>query len=178
VHAERHQHLYEMIRAFKTAMLVTQATSGPLAARPLAIAGLGAHGEIYFATSSGSPKIADIQADANVLLTMQSDTRFVCVSGRARVIHDRTLIRQLWSEAWRLWYPTGLDDPCLCLLAVEPLEGEFWDDAGSEGLKALLAATKAYLCGERLATEDAHAHAKVDLRRGRHEPSITADKER
>jgi general stress protein 26 len=164
VTASERQHLYELLKGFKVAILVTRAGASGMHARPLAIADVPADGELVFATSSSSGKVAEIAADANVLVTFQAQSHCVCLSGRARVLQDRALIRQLWSEAWRIFYPGGSDDPCLCLIAVEPSEGEYWDNAGLQSLKYLFRGAKAYLSGERLTTDAAHEHAKVDLK--------------
>jgi general stress protein 26 len=79
------------------------------------------------------------------------------------VIRDRALIEDLWRESWRIWFPDGMDDPMLCLLAVEPRKGEYWDSSGIKGLTSLFKGALAYLRGKRMETDEAHAHAKVDL---------------
>jgi len=84
-------------------------------------------------TSSASPKVGEIEADPRVLVTFQNGAQFVCVAGTARVRRDRARLQ--WSESWRIWYPAGVDDPCLCLLAVQPSAGEYWDHAGIKGFK-------------------------------------------
>jgi len=133
-------------------------------ARPLTVADVPADGEILFATSSSSPKVAEIEADPRVLVIFQNGAQFVCISGTARVSRDRARLQQLWSESWRIWYPAGVDDPSLSLLAVDPSEGEYWDNAGVKSLKYLFAGARAYIRGDRLTTDAAHAHAKVDLK--------------
>jgi general stress protein 26 len=164
VNAEARHHLYAVIRGFKTALLITHAAGEGMHARPLAVADVPADGEILFATSSASPKVAEIEADPRVLVTFQNGTQFACVSGTARVSRDRARLQQLWSESWRIWYPAGVEDPTLCLLAVQPSEAEYWDDTGVKSLKHLWRGVTAYLRGTRLSTEAAHAHAKVDLK--------------
>jgi general stress protein 26 len=73
-------------------------------------------------------------------------------------------LQQLWSESWRIWYPAGLDDRSLCLLAVQPSAGEYWDNAGLKSRKYLFQGATAYIRGDRLTTDAAHDHAKVDLK--------------
>jgi general stress protein 26 len=164
VNADARHHLYAVISGFKTALLITHTAGEGMHARPLAVADLPADGEILFATSSSSPKVAEIEADPRVLVTFQNGAQFACISGTARLSRDRARLQQLWSESWRIWYPAGVDDPTLCLLAVQPSEAEYWDDAGVKSLKHLWRAVTAYLRGTRLGTEAAHAHAKVDLK--------------
>jgi general stress protein 26 len=164
VNAEPRHHLYAVIRGFRTALLITHAADGGMHARPLAVADVPADGEILFATSSSSPKIAEIEADPRVLISFQNGAQFACVCGTARVSRDRARLQQLWSESWRIWYPAGVDDPSLCLLAVQPSAGEYWDNAGVKGLKYLFQGATAYIRGDRLSTDAVHAHAKVDLK--------------
>jgi general stress protein 26 len=158
------QHLYQVIRGFKTAMLISHAAGeAGLHARPLAVADVPADGEIVFATSLSSPKVAEIAADPRVLVTFQSGSACAAVTGMARVSHDRERLAALWSETWRIWYPAGIDDPDLCLIAVTPSAAEYWDNSGIKSLQYLFKGAKAYLLGERLETDEAHAHAKLDL---------------
>lgn len=164
MNAEPRHHLYAVIRGFKTALLISHGPDGSMHGRPLAVADVPADGEILFATSSSSPKVAEIEADPRVLITFQNGAQFACVSGTARVSRDRARLQQLWSESWRIWYPAGLDDPSLCLLAVQPSAGEYWDNAGLKSLKYLFQGATAYIRGDRLTTDAAHDHAKVDLK--------------
>src|SRR5262245_32570072 len=146
-------------------MLITHAAGGAgFHARPLAVADVPADGEILFATSLASPKVAEIAADPRVLVTFQSGSACAAVAGTARVSDDRARLAELWSETWRIWYPAGLDDATLCLIAVTPSVAEYWDNSGTKSLKYLFKGAKAYLLGERMDTDEAHAHAKLDLR--------------
>jgi general stress protein 26 len=164
VNAGSQQHLYHLIRGFKTGMLISHAAGDAgLHARPLAIAEVPADGEILFATSISSPKVAEIAADPRVLVSFQSGSACAAVAGTARVSHDRERLAALWSETWRIWYPAGIDDPDLCLIAVTPSAAEYWDNSGIESLKYLFKGAKAYLLGERMETDAAHAHAKLNL---------------
>src|SRR4029079_1600349 len=102
--------------------------------------------------------------DANpaVSVTFQSRAQFASVHGNAYIVRDRALIEKLWSEAWRIWFPGGKDDPSLCLIRVEAREGEYWDNAGTQGVKYVLETVKAYAKGET-PNVDAKQNAKVGL---------------
>lgn len=145
---EESEHLYDLLRDFDTAMLITRAADGHLHARPMAIAELRADADAYFVTSIDSPKIAEIEADADVLLTFQGERQYAAVYGRANVIQDRQLIDRLWKEAWKLWFPRGKSDPSIALLRFDAERGEFWDNAGTRGVQYAFEAAKAYLRGE------------------------------
>ncbi len=86
------------------------------------------------------------------------------MNGTATVLRDKSLIDQLWSETWRLWFPMGKDDPTLCLLRVDAQSGEYWDRAGSNRLKYLFEGLKAVMQGTTPdVDEDPEQHAKVRL---------------
>src|SRR5262245_57478722 len=96
--AESRNHLYAVIRGFQTALLITHAPGGGMHARPLTVADVPTDGEILFATSSSSPKVAEIEADPRVLVTFQNGAQFVCILGTARVSRDRALATTVVGE--------------------------------------------------------------------------------
>jgi general stress protein 26 len=156
------QHLYELLQDFDTAMLVTRAGAGHLHARPMAVAELRADADAYFVTAIDSPKIAEIDADADVLLTFQSKRQYAAIYGRVNVVQDRNLIERLWKEAWQVWFPQGKDDPSIALLRFDAEHGEFWDNAGTRGLQYAFEAAKAYVRGEPPQTgPDQHGRVRL-----------------
>lgn len=154
-------HLKDMLKEFNTAMLVTRTDDGGLRSRPMAIAEARVDGVIYFSTAIDSPKIEELASDSRVNVALQSGSRFVSITGRARVVRDRALIERLWSEAWRVWFPGGKDDPTLCLIAVEPEEAEYWDRSGAKGIKSFFQMAKAYVSGAQPGDFDEEQHGKV-----------------
>jgi general stress protein 26 len=154
--------LYELLAGFTTGMLVTRPADGTLHARPLAVAELKSDADIYFSTSIGSPKIAEIEADPRVVITFQSPSQFVALRGQASVVRDRALIDKLWSDRWRVWFPGGRDDPDLCLLKFDAEAGEYWDNGGLQGAKFLFQSMKAIIAGRQPQKDDQQS-AKVDL---------------
>jgi general stress protein 26 len=159
---EEGRHLYDLLRDFDTAMLITRAADGHLHARPMAVAELRADADAYFVTSIDSPKIAEIEADADVLLTFQSERQFAAVYGRVNVIQDRQLIERLWQDAWKVWFPHGKDDTTIALLRFDAERGEFWDSAGTRGVQYAFEAARAYLRGDKPQV-DADRHGRVRL---------------
>lgn len=157
-------HLYELLSGFSTAMLVSHEPGSGLHARPMAVAELKPDAAACFATDRRSPKIAEISRDPNVLITFQSSSQYATVAGKASVVSDRAEIERLWSEAWKVWFPAGKDDPNLVILKVEPNHGEYWDNSGLEGVKYAFRGLKAYIKGEQPETDPAQ-HAKVAMGR-------------
>jgi general stress protein 26 len=158
---DTHKHFYDLVKDIKTAMMITRSGS-KLHARPMSVADLRADADAYFATSLDSPKVAEIEADPHVMITFQDGRQFAVLSGNARIVRDRALIDKLWSEAWKVWFPGGKDDPSLCLIKLDAQEGEYWDSSGTEGLRYLFEGVKAYVQGRKPET-DSDQHAKVKL---------------
>jgi general stress protein 26 len=156
------KHLYELIKHFPTAMVVTHAKDGSCHARPMAVAEIKPGTDAYFATTIDSAKIAEIEADPRILITFQSSSEFATLEGNATIVRDRILIDRLWSEAWRVWYPKGKDDPSLRLLKVSVEQGEYWDGSGIEGIKYMFEGMKAIFQGRR-PEMDSSQHSKVKL---------------
>jgi general stress protein 26 len=162
--AEQEEHLQEIVAGFSTGMLVTRTAGGGMHARPLAVAADPQRkqgGPIYFATSIESPKVAEIEAEPNVLVTFQGKARWAVVAGTAEVVRDRSLIDRLWSDDWRIFFPDGPGDKYLCILAIRPSAGEYWDDRGAAGARSSARGAVARAAGRRLETDEAHDHAKL-----------------
>jgi general stress protein 26 len=156
------KHLYDLIKDFNTAMLVTHGANGGMHGRPMRVAQLQAGADAYFATSIDSPKAKEIEADPRVLVLFQSTAKFAAVEGKATIVRDRALIEKLWVKEWSVWFPGGKDDPSLVLLKVDASSGEYWDNSGLQGLQYLFKGLKAILMKEKPEVDE-KVHAKVDL---------------
>jgi general stress protein 26 len=139
--------LQDLLQDFDTAMLVTRTPTGKLRSRPMALADVEPDGTLWFLTQRGSGKMEEIAGDMHVNVAMQSKSKFVSVTGNVSPVDDPAKVEQLWSEAWKVWFPGGKDDPNLLLLRVRGELGEYWDNSGTSGIKYLIEAGKAYLSG-------------------------------
>jgi general stress protein 26 len=142
------KHLLELLQDFDTAMLVTRSPGGRLHARPMDIAEITETGELWFCSGLDSGKISEIAGEPEVAVAIQGKTKYLSLSGRARVSTDPQHIARLWKEDWKVWFPDGPSDPNLCLVGIDPSEGEWWDNSGTRGLKFAFEAVKAYVKGE------------------------------
>jgi general stress protein 26 len=156
------EHLHDLIKSFRSAMLSTRTPDGGSHVRPMSVAKIAADDELYFATRLSSPKVGEISSNPSVTVTFQSNSEFAVLYGTARIVKDRSVIEQLWSEAWRVWFPGGKDDPNLALLAITPASAEYWDNSGIEGFKYLYEGLKAVMQKRTPEPSDAQ-HAKVRL---------------
>jgi general stress protein 26 len=139
------EHLYDLLEGFDTAMLVTRGHDGHMHARPMAVAEMHADADCYFVTSIDSPKVAEIYADADVLLTFQSAHQYAAIYGRVNIVRERALIDRLWRDTWKMWFPRGASDPTIALLRFDADRGELWNDLGLLGVQYKFEGTKAYM---------------------------------
>jgi len=156
------QRFLDLLKKFDTAMLVSHTPEGEARARPMAIAGVEENGGIWFVSRRADPKVAEIVADERVLVVMQGSSAYLSVTGHAEVIQDRERVQSLWSPSWKIWFKDK-QDPNLMLIHVRPVEAEFWDQGGFEGVKYLVRAAAAFVSGRQLAgsEHDPKQHAKL-----------------
>lgn len=162
--AELMDHFLGLLRNFDTATLVTHTLDHELHGRPMGIADVDDDGTIWFLTDGDSAKVSEIAEDSRVMVTLQSTTQYVVAKGRAQVVRDAKRIEELWKAADRVWF-TGKDDPALVLLSFFCEEAEFWDTAGTRGVKFAYKAAKALISGEPIKEDlgDPKVHAKLAI---------------
>ena len=162
---QQREHLDELVRTFRTAMLVTHGANGELRGRPMSVAGIEDSGDLWFSTGVSSAKADEMLVDPRVSVIMQNASRFVCVSGEAELIVNGAKAAELWNEAWRPWFPGGPHDPEFALVRVRAHGAEFWDISGVGGALYVLNAARHAATGTRLDDREARHHAKVALPR-------------
>jgi general stress protein 26 len=156
------ERLRALVKDISTAMLITHTEANRLRARPMAVARAEADDVLYFATDIESEKVSEILANSRTHVVFQDRSRYVFLTGTVTLSKDRGLVEKLWSESWRPWFPAGKHDPSLCLIVFEPEEGEYWDESGTNGLKYLFKAAKAYATGDRPEVDE-RTHGKTSL---------------
>lgn len=161
-HTQQIQQLAELIRDVDIAMFTTTGVDGRLYSRPLGTQQVAFDGDLWFATSADSPKVAEISLNpqVNVAYASPSKNTYVSVAGTARIVDDRAKVEELWSPAMKLFFPGGKDDPNLRLIHVRAESAEYWDGPGTLLGKALSFVLSA-VSDEPAALADT---GKVDLR--------------
>ncbi|MFN2454970.1 MAG: pyridoxamine 5'-phosphate oxidase family protein [Pyrinomonadaceae bacterium] len=154
--------LGEMIKDIKFAMLTTAEPDGTLRSRPMATQQTEFDGELWFFTAASTPKVDEIEQDHHVNLSYAAPDKnhYVSVSGKARLVRDRRKIEELWTPAYKAWFPKGLEDPDVALLNVRAEQAEYWDSSSS-AVVHLVGFVKAVATGEPY---EAGENKKVDLR--------------
>ncbi|WP_425613749.1 pyridoxamine 5'-phosphate oxidase family protein [Anatilimnocola sp. NA78] len=151
--------LAELISDIRVAMLTTFPRGGKPHARPMYTQKLDAKdfdGTLWFMTDAESVKVAELEANPDVLITYAapSKNRYVVVTGTARSERNPEKAHELWNIHAKGWYPAGPDDPNLALLRVHVGSAEFWD--GPSNTSYMLNLLKAVVTGTRIDTTGKH----------------------
>ncbi|HZJ52662.1 MAG TPA: pyridoxamine 5'-phosphate oxidase family protein [Myxococcaceae bacterium] len=151
----------DLIRGIRVAMLTTVDGDGELHSRPMATQDVDFDGTLWFFTAADSEKAAELEREArvNVSYADVDRSRYVSLSGSARLVRDRERIRELWKPFLKAWFPKGLDDPELALLEVAVTAGEYWDAPASR-LVRLAGLVKGALTGTGMPGGE-HGHLDV-----------------
>ena len=142
-------HLVALLRDFGAATLVTRARGGSLHGRPMAIAAVDDDVTVWFVTSVHSAKADEVAEDARAMMTLQGESRFLCLNGNVELVFDPDRIKALWKDAYRVWC-AGEGDTDIVLLRFTAFDAEYWDNSGTSGLEYAFRAARAHTTGEQL----------------------------
>ena len=155
--------LYGLLKDFNTVMLVTMDGS-ECHARPMAVARVDENTDLWLFTSRDSAKVREIKADASVqVLGQEGWTNSVVLVGRAHVVEDRAMIREMWKPALKVWFPEGAEDPNIVLLHIKGERAEYWDSTGMNRFSYLYQTIKAVATGTTPEIREGDQHGKVFL---------------
>ena len=142
--------VWDLIKDIRIAMMVTFDEDGHLRSRPMAAQQDQFNGDLWYFTSIESGKIDQIEGNPNVLLGYSNPSKqeYVSITGEAEIVRDRQKIKELWSEAMRVWFPKGSDDADIALIKVSIATAEYWDVPSSNMVHAY-GYLKARLTGTR-----------------------------
>ncbi len=153
-HREGMERVRKLIDGIEFAMLTTEEEDGHLRSRPMATLELDEDGALWFFTGAGSHKMEEIDQHRQVNLAYmdKEHSRYVSISGRAELVHDKEKIESLWKPVFKAWFPDGLEDPDLALLKVSVERAEYWDPMSSKVTQAF-GFVKALVTGKRAEPE-------------------------
>lgn len=155
--------LHDIVKDARTVLLLTHGADHQIVGRPMSLVRIDDDETVYLVSGKDSKKVSEIRADARVSIAVQDREGIAMIDGEARVSQDRTLIDELWSDSWNVWFPRGKDDPDIAILVVRPLEGAYWDQDLGHGLSYLFRYVKARVTGSEIETKPSDQR-KVDLR--------------
>lgn len=124
--------LASMIKDIKFTMMSTVSEDGHIHSRPMATQNLNVdtfEGTLWFFSRKNSPKNHSIENDQHVNLAYADpeSQRYVSVCGRASISEDKVKMKELWNPMLKAWFPEGLNDPEISLIAVDVVSAEIWD---------------------------------------------------
>lgn len=128
------EELYSLVEGIETAMLTSRRFDGTLISRPMATQEKRPRVDFWFVTSTETHKVDEIEAQPEVNLSYYNNKsrEWVSVSGTARIVTDRDLIRTLYKPDWKAWFGDeggarngGPNDPRLVLIEVEAHEATY-----------------------------------------------------
>jgi general stress protein 26 len=132
--AKKIEELYSLVEGIDIAMLTSRNYDGTLVSRPMATQARRPRVDFWFVTSTETHKIDEIQAQPEVNLAYYNNKsrEWVSVSGTARIVTDRDMIRTLYKPDWKAWFGDeggdrngGPNDPRLALIEVEAHEATY-----------------------------------------------------
>jgi general stress protein 26 len=132
--AKKIEELYSLVEGIDIAMMTSRNFDGTLVSRPMATQAKRPRVDFWFVTSTETHKIDEIQAQPEVNLAYYNNKsrEWVSVSGTARIVTDRDLIRTLYKPDWKAWFGDeggdrngGPNDPRLALIEVEAHEATY-----------------------------------------------------
>ncbi|NIZ90360.1 pyridoxamine 5'-phosphate oxidase family protein [Kineococcus rubinsiae] len=127
------QHIADLVSNAKVAMLTTMTPEGRHVSRPMALQEAEFDGDLWFFAYEDSAKATQVAADpeVGVSFTDAKNHSWTSITGRARVVHDRTKAEQLYTRVLKAWFPDGLDTPGLVLIKIEADTAEYWEAPSS-----------------------------------------------
>ena len=121
------QKFYDLVNEIEIAMMTTRRRDGHLESRAMATQKRAAGADLWFVTTDGSGKLAEIELDPHVNLAyINNKMEWISVSGIATISRDRGKIRELYMPDWKAWFPEegdprhgSADDPRMVLIGIE-----------------------------------------------------------
>lgn len=153
--------LKEMAEDIRFCMFCTIGYNGKISSRPMTTSEVDEEGNIWFFTNRLSEVSieADQKNDVCLAYACPSKNDYLSVTGVASVIVNRSKIKELWKNSYKIWFPDGVDDPELALINVTPTNAEYWDSNANK-MVILFSMVKAALTGNRYSEGE---HGKLRL---------------
>jgi general stress protein 26 len=132
VHAsttEERQEVWRQIQDARIGFLTTSTHDGHLRARPLTTQKIEDGKSLWFFIERNGDTAHAINAHSRVMLTYTDPSHefYASLQGRATVIADPGIAREMWTKLADAWFPGGPEDPNLALLRVDVDAGETWE---------------------------------------------------
>jgi general stress protein 26 len=143
---------WDMIKDIKYGMFTARHGDGRLHSHPMTTLNRSDDrgGVLWFFMSRNCAPALDISRDpeVNIAYSHPGSDWYISVSGKARVVDDLEKKKALWSPMVQGWFPEGVSDPGVALVAVTIEHVEYWDVDSNKAVK-LYEMAKATITGTR-----------------------------
>ncbi|RZL67494.1 MAG: general stress protein, partial [Variovorax sp.] len=123
--------LWELIKDTRFGMLTHRHSDGQLHSHPLTTQNKSVDegATLYFFVPKDGDIVRHVATDAsvNVAYANTDADSYVSVTGSASLLEDQAKKEELFNPMAKAWFPAGVTDPNLGLLAVRILDAEYWD---------------------------------------------------
>jgi general stress protein 26 len=121
------ERFWQILDQAEVALFITNGPGGFPHSRPMTLLAYEEDGILWFATSRSSRKVKEIKRDSKVTVCFVAleEGAHAQAFGRAELLDDPELKRELWEDEW-LEYWDGPEDPDLVLLAVYVERAEYY----------------------------------------------------
>ncbi len=96
------------------------------------------NGNSYFFSYEGSQKLKDIEANPQISLNFRGkNDLYLSVSGKAKIIRNKTQFAQHWVDSLNQWFEQDIDTPGMVLIQVKGTLLHYWqkNKEGRSGCK-------------------------------------------
>ena len=118
-----------MAEDIKVAMMITGFSKKPLNAIPMTTKKVDDNGNIWFLSGASSEHNTNLvkEKEIQLLYSDPSDMEYLSVYGRAEVVRDKEVLKDLYSKMDNNWFD-GANDPELTAIKVIPENAYYWDN--------------------------------------------------
>ncbi|CAN5899739.1 pyridoxamine 5'-phosphate oxidase family protein [soil metagenome] len=159
-----HDKLFELIKDTRFGMLTHRHSDGQLHSHPLTTQNKKAdeNATLYFFVPKDGDIARHVGSDpsVNVAYANTDADSYVSVTGKAALLENQAKKEELFNPMAKAWFPAGVTDPNLGLLAVQILDAEYWDVTDSKMVQ-LVKMAKAAVTGET--PKDLGEHKKLNV---------------
>ena len=146
-----HQKLWELIKDTRFGMFVHRHHDGMLHSHPLTTQNkkVDEGATLYFFVPKDGDIARHVASDGsvNVAYANTDADSYVSIAGEASLLEDQAKKEELFTTMAKSWFPKGVTDPNLGLLAVRIVDAEYWDVDDSKMVQ-LLKMAKAAITGK------------------------------
>ena len=125
------------MRDLDLCMMTTITKSGMTASRPMSNNGdVKFDGNAYFFSWKKSRLVKDLESNSHVNLAYQGKKRlFVSVTGKAKIIEDKSKMEKHWNPDLDKWFEDGIDTKGVVMIHVKAKRVKYWQDEKESEVK-------------------------------------------